>query len=139
MEGTVRDVMTPEPLTLMPSATLKEAACAMRDQNIGDVVVLDHGRLYGILTDRDIVVRGLAEDRDPQRTSVGEICSRQLVSIGPDQNPGEAVRLMREHAIRRLPVQENGRVVGLISLGDLAMDFDPESALADISAAPPNV
>jgi CBS domain-containing protein len=116
-----------------------EAACAMRDNDIGDVVVLDNGRLCGILTDRDIVVRALATGCDPTLTSVGEVCSRALVTLAPDDSTGEAVRVMRERAIRRLPVEEDGRVVGIVTLGDVAVDADRRSALADISAAPPNV
>jgi CBS domain-containing protein len=139
MKQNIREVMTPNPTALAQTATIMEAACAMRDNDIGDVVVLDNGRLCGILTDRDIVVRALAAGRDPTRTSVGEICSRALVTLAPDDSTGEAVRVMRERAIRRLPVEEDGRVVGIVTLGDVAVDADRRSALADISAAPPNV
>jgi CBS domain-containing protein len=139
MNQTIRDVMTARPKTLSSGASLLEAAQAMRQQDIGDVVVLEDGRLCGILTDRDIVVRALAEGRDPSRTTVGDICSKDLATITPDTSVGEAVRLMRERAIRRLPVEEGGHVVGVVSLGDLAVDVDRRSALADISAAPPNV
>ena len=139
MKPNIREVMTPNPTTLAQTATIMEAACAMRDNDIGDVVVLDNGRLCGILTDRDIVVRALAAGCDPARTSVGEICSRALVTLAPDDSTGQAVRVMRERAIRRLPIEERGRVVGIVTLGDVAVDADRRSALADISAAPPNV
>jgi CBS domain-containing protein len=139
MKQNIGEVMTPNPKTLAQSATIMEAACAMRDNDIGDVVVLDNGRLCGILTDRDIVVRALAAGCDPNRTSVGEICSRALVTLAPDDSTGQAVRVMREHAIRRLPIEDRGRVVGIVTLGDVAVDADRRSALADISAAPPNV
>jgi len=139
MKQNIGEVMTPNPKTLAQSATIMEAACAMRDNDIGDVVVLDNGRLCGILTDRDIVVRALAAGCDPNRTSVGEICSRALVTLAPEDSTGQAVRVMREHAIRRLPIEDRGRVVGIVSLGDVAVDADRRSALADISAAPPNV
>ena len=139
MKQNIGEVMTPNPKTLAQSATIMEAACAMRDNDIGDVVVLDNGRLCGILTDRDIVVRALAAGCDPNRTSVGEICSRALVTLAPDDSTGQAVRVMREHAIRRLPIEDGGRVVGIVTLGDVAVDADRRSALADISAAPPNV
>ena len=139
MKQNIREVMTPNPKALAHSATIMEAACAMRDHDIGDVVVLDNGRLCGILTDRDIVVRALAAGCDPNRTSVGEICSRALVTLAPEDSTGQAVRVMREHAIRRLPIEDRGRVVGIVSLGDVAVDADRRSALADISAAPPNV
>ena len=139
MKQNIREVMTRNPKALTPNATIMEAACAMRDNDIGDVVVLDNGRLCGILTDRDIVVRALAAGCDPNRTSVGEICSRALVTLAPEDSTGQAVRVMREHAIRRLPVEDGGRVVGIVTLGDVAVDADRRSALADISAAPPNV
>ena len=138
MKQCIGEVMTPCPKTLAPNASLMEAACAMRDYSIGDVVVADGERLYGILTDRDIVVRALAEGLDLQRTSVADICSRELVTMAPNESTGQAVRLMRERAIRRLPVEEGGRVVGIVTLGDVAVDADRRSALADISAAPPN-
>jgi CBS domain-containing protein len=139
MKQNIREVMTRNPKALTQNATIMEAACAMRDNDIGDVVVLDNGRLCGILTDRDIVVRALAAGCDPNRTSVGEICSRALVTLTPEDSMGQAVRVMREHAIRRLPVEDGGRVVGIVTLGDVAVDADRRSALADISAAPPNV
>jgi CBS domain-containing protein len=139
MKQNIGEVMTPNPTALAQSATIMEAACAMRDNDIGDVVVLDNGRLCGIVTDRDIVVRALAAGCDPNRTSVGEICSRALVTLAPEDSTGQAVRVMREHAIRRLPIEDGGRVVGIITLGDVAVDADRRSALADISAAPPNV
>jgi CBS domain-containing protein len=139
MKQNIREVMTRNPKALTQNATIMEAACAMRDNDIGDVVVLDNGRLCGILTDRDIVVRALAAGCDPNRTSVGEICSRALVTLTPEDSTGQAVRVMREHAIRRLPVEDGGRVVGIVTLGDVAVDADRRSALADISAAPPNV
>jgi CBS domain-containing protein len=139
MKQNIGEVMTPNPTALAQSATIMEAACAMRDNDIGDVVVLDNGRLCGIVTDRDIVVRALAAGCDPNRTSVGEICSRALVTLAPEDSTGQAVRVMREHAIRRLPIEDGGRVVGIVTLGDVAVDADRRSALADISAAPPNV
>jgi CBS domain-containing protein len=139
MKDSIRQVMTRNPKAVAQNATIMEAACAMRDNDIGDVVVLDNGRLCGILTDRDIVVRALAAGCDPNRTSVGEICSRALVTLAPDDSTGQAVRVMRERAIRRLPIEEHGRVVGIVTLGDVAVDVDSRSALADISAAPPNV
>ena len=139
MKQNIREVMTRNPKALTQNATIMEAACAMRDNDIGDVVVLDNGRLCGILTDRDIVVRALAAGCDPNRTSVGEICSRAPVTLTPEDSTGQAVRVMREHAIRRLPIEDGGRVVGIVTLGDVAVDADRRSALADISAAPPNV
>lgn len=133
------DVMTPNPQALPESTTAREAAEAMRANDIGDVLVTDdNGRIAGILTDRDLVVRVIAEGRDPRVTSIGDVASRALTAVAPDDPVDRAVQIMREKAIRRLPVVEKGKVVGIVSIGDLALDRDPDSALADISAAPPN-
>ena len=138
-DESVRDVMTPLPRVLDSSASVIDAAEIMRDADIGDVVVLEDRRLYGILTDRDIVVRVLAEGSDPATVSVGQVCSRELTTIPPTASVGDAVRLIREKAIRRLPVvEEGGEVVGIVSMGDIAVARDRKSALGDVSAAPPN-
>ena len=135
----IRDVMTTNPETLPESTTVREAAETMRANDIGDVVVVDdNGAISGILTDRDIVVRVVAEGRDPRATRIGDIASRELTAVSPDDPVDRAVQLMRERAIRRLPVVDKGKPVGIVSIGDLALDRDPDSALADISAAPPN-
>lgn len=131
----VRDVMTPNPLTLPISATLVDAARMMRDADVGPLVVLD-GSLCGVVTDRDLVVRGLAAGFLPH-SMLEDICSREAVAVGPDDDVALAVQLMREHAIRRLVVVEQERVIGIVSLGDVAIDRDPESVLAAISSAPP--
>lgn len=141
MAQKVRDVMTRNPLTLPANATLVEAAISMRDANIGDILVTKRGNggeLCGILTDRDIVVRALAEGRNPDETRLDDICSQRLVTISPDEEVEDAVRVMREEHVRRIPVMENGRAIGVVSLGDLAEARDPKSALGEISAAPPN-
>ena len=139
MAERIRDVMTTNPQTLPESTTVREAAETMRANDIGDVVVIDDdGKLAGILTDRDIVVRVVAEALDPATTRIGDIASRDLSAVSPDDPVERAVQLMREHAIRRLPAVERNKVVGIVSIGDLALDRDPDSALADISAAPPN-
>jgi CBS domain-containing protein len=135
---TVQDVMTRDPITLPPSASMVDAAKTMRESGIGDVVVADDDQLIGIVTDRDIVVRGLAEDRDPHTTPLMDISSREITAVSPDDPIENAVRLIREHAIRRLPVVSGGRIVGIVTLGDLALERDRGSALADVSAAPPN-
>jgi CBS domain-containing protein len=138
-DDSVRDVMTPLPRALDASASVVDAAEIMRDADIGDVVVLEDQRLYGILTDRDIVVRVLAEGSDPASVRVGEVCSRELTTIPPTASVADAVRLIREKAIRRLPVvEEDGEVVGIVSMGDIAVSRDRKSALGDVSAAPPN-
>ena len=134
----LREIMTQKPVTVQATDTVVAAARSMRDGNIGDVVVVDNGQIQGILTDRDIVVRALAEGRDPARTTVGEICSRELTTLSPNDAIGDAEKTMRSRAIRRLPVVEGGRPVGIVSLGDLAVERNPDSTLGGISAAPPN-
>jgi CBS domain-containing protein len=138
MGSTVRDVMTPDPICVQSSATIAEAARQMRDHGVGDVIVMDDSRIRGIVTDRDTVVRAVAEERDVRTTRVGDIASGDLVCIAPTDDVDRAVSLMRERAVRRLPVVENDRPVGILSLGDLAMDRDQRSVLAEISSAPTN-
>jgi CBS domain-containing protein len=134
----LREIMTQRPVTVETGDTVTAAARSMRDGNIGVVVVLESGQVQGVLTDRDIVVRALAEGRDPARTSVGEVCSKELTTLAPTDTIEDAVKIMRDKAIRRLPVVEGGRPIGIVSLGDLAVDRDPASVLGGISAAPPN-
>src|ERR687892_696417 len=117
MVQTVREVMTVAPITLPTDAPLVEAARLMRD--------------------RDIVVRGMAEGGDPNEMRVGQVVSGDLVSVAPDDPVERAIQLMREKAIRRLPVLEEGKPVGVITIGDLAVERDAESVLADISEEPP--
>jgi CBS domain-containing protein len=138
MADVIRDVMTPDPVVLSSSTTLHEAARAMKEHHIGDVLVRDDDRVCGIVTDRDIVVRAIAEGREPDRTTLEEVCTHELVTLSPDDAVADAVRTLREHAVRRLPVLDGDRPVGMVSLGDLAIERDAESVLADISSAPPN-
>lgn len=139
MAQRVRDVMTPEPVIVPESMPLTEVARIMRDRDIGDVLVAN-GVLAPacILTDRDIVVRGLTRPEPPDQIMAGEICTRDLESISPDDSVDAAVTTMREHAVRRLPVVDNGEIVGIVSMGDLAPERDMDRALAEISEAPPN-
>ncbi|MEU6370667.1 CBS domain-containing protein [Streptomyces sp. NPDC046931] len=134
----VRDVMTAEPVTVEPQTAVTRVAQIMRDQNIGAVLVTEGDELRGLCSDRDLVVRALAEGVDPGETTVARACSADLVTITPDEDIDQAVHLMREHHVRRIPVVEGGHPVGIISLGDLAIERDPGSALGDISAARPN-
>jgi CBS domain-containing protein len=134
---TVGDLMTAPPTALDVGDLVSDAARAMRDGNIGDVLVTQDGRLVGIMTDRDVVVRVLAEGRDPGKTVLGDVCSRDLATLGAGEAIETAVVRMRETAIRRLPVVEEGRPVGILALGDVAVERDPESVLGKISAAPP--
>ncbi|MDQ3894690.1 MAG: CBS domain-containing protein [Actinomycetota bacterium] len=138
MARTVEEIMTRDPRTVNASDTLVDAARAMNEADIGDVVVVDNGDVKGIVTDRDIVVRAIAEGRDPQSTSVGDVCTTGIESIEPGASVDDALRKMREADIRRLPVVQDGRPVGIISLGDLAVEREPDSTLADISAASPD-
>jgi len=137
MAQRIEDVMTPNPATLPSSANLVAASRAMRDYDVGSVVVLEDGKPCGIVTDRDIVVRGLAAGKNPD-TPLADICSRELITVSRDDGVDDAIRLMREKALRRLPVVDRETVVGVVSIGDLAVRRDPESALADISSARPN-
>ncbi len=148
--------MTPNPMTMAAGSTVLEAARLMRDTDIGNVIVVEDETICGILTDRDIVVRAVAEDRSPDQLRIAEVCSPQLTTVAPDDTVEDAVGVMRDKALRRLPVVEDGIPVGVLSLGDLAIsragwrqrvryssyspeDGDPGSMLADISAAPPNI
>lgn len=135
----VRDVMSPEVVYLPAETPVDEAARAMREKDIGDVVVTEGATLAGVLTDRDIVVRAVAERRDPSATRIGEVATRDLIMIQQDASANEAARLMRERAVRRLLVCDNDRrLVGIVSIGDLAATLDPSSALGSISTAAPN-
>lgn len=138
MAQSVREVMTPQPVLLKDSASAVDAARAMRDQDIGDVIVVKNGEICGVVTDRDIVVRAIAESRDPASVTLGEICSTDVATVEAGDDVEKVEKMMREKAIRRVPVVESGRPVGIISLGDLAVQRDKKSALADISEAPPN-
>jgi signal-transduction protein with cAMP-binding, CBS, and nucleotidyltransferase domain len=134
----IQDVMTRSPKVLDATATAAEAASVMASDDIGDVIVCKNGEVCGIVTDRDITVRVIAEGRDPASVTVGEICSQPLVTLGPNDPVDTAVRLMREKAIRRIPVCDGDTPVGIVSLGDLAQQQDPRSVLAEVSAAPAN-
>jgi signal-transduction protein with cAMP-binding, CBS, and nucleotidyltransferase domain len=138
MAQSIRDVMTAAPVALPATSSVIEAAQAMRDADIGDVIVVENGQICGMVTDRDITVRGVAEGRNLASLTLGDICSRQLTTLSPTDSVDDAVLLMREKALRRLPVIEDGQPVGIVSLGDLAVTQDPHSTLGNISAAPAN-
>jgi CBS domain-containing protein len=137
MAQKIRDVMTPDPVTCTADDTVTAAARAMKDHAIGDVLILDGGKLCGVLTDRDIVVRVMAEGKDAG-TPLREVCSREVVTLSPDDDADTAVRMITERAVRRIPIVEKDSVVGVVTIGDLAMERDARSALATLSAAPPN-
>lgn len=134
----VREIMTSTPVTVGVLTAVSEVAHRMREENIGAVLVAEGDELRGLVTDRDLVVRVLAEGKDPGDTTVREVCSPDLVTVTPDDEVDRAIELMREHSLRRLPVVEGNTPVGIVSLGDLAIERDPDSALGDVSAAKPN-
>jgi len=138
MPQSIRDVMTPSPRAMDARASVQEAAKAMLDDDIGDVIVCDGDTVCGIVTDRDITIRTVAHGKDPAATKLGEICSEDLTSLSLGDTVDDAVRLMREKAIRRIPVLDDGKPVGVVSIGDLAIALDADSALADISKASAN-
>ena len=138
MAQSIREVMTADPRTVEASATVVNAAREMRDGDVGAVIVVENGSVAGIVTDRDIVVRGVAQGLDPDATRVSEVASMNVATLTVDQTVEDAFRLVREHDVRRIPVVQDGRPAGIVSLGDLAIERDTESALADIASEPPN-
>ena len=120
MTARVRDVMTPGPIGVDYYQSIGEAARAMRDWGVGAVLVVRDQSLYGLVTDRDLVVRAVAEARAPD-DPVGPLSSVDLIGVDADAEVGVAGLLMRQHAVRRLPVLENGQVTGIVSLGDLSL------------------
>lgn len=131
----LRDVMSTDIAALDASASLRDAARLMRDQDIGCVVVEKDGQVCGVITDRDLVVRALADGKLDQ--NLGAVCSEHPTTMKADADVADAVRLMEEKAIRRIPIVDSGRAVGVVSIGDLAIARDPKSALGRISAASP--
>ncbi|RKS10671.1 CBS domain protein [Nocardiopsis sp. Huas11] len=134
----ISDVMTSPPITVDPGASIREAAEVMRESDVGDVVVTEGDMLVGVLTDRDIVLRCVAEGTDPDTTTARSVCSSNVATVPAQSSLRDAVDVMRTDALRRLPVVEGERVVGVVTMGDLAVAIDSGSALADVSAAPPN-
>ena len=138
MAQSIKEVMTADPHIISSDATLQDAAREMQSDDIGAVLVTDNGDVAGILTDRDIVVRAVAEGRDPSSTTVGDVATRDVTTLTPDSSVDDAIRIVREKNVRRIPVVEDGRPAGIVSIGDLAIERDTDSALADISSEPPN-
>ncbi|PXY26921.1 CBS domain-containing protein [Prauserella muralis] len=138
MAQLVRELMTESPVTLASDTPLREAARRMRDQDIGNVLVADGDQVRGIVTDRDVVIRAVAESGDLADWRIGDVCSERLVTAAPNEEADNAIARMREHAVRRIPVVEDGRSIGMLSIGDAAMERDPRSALGAISAAAGN-
>jgi CBS domain-containing protein len=136
----ISDVMTRDPETIGNSGTVLQAARCMRDQEIGEVIVCnDDGTICGVVTDRDLVIRCLAEGLDPESTRIEQVFTPRPETIGADDDVHRAASIMRGSAIRRLPVLDgDGKPIGIVSIGDLAVTMDQSSALADISRAAPN-
>ncbi len=133
MARSVRDLMTPNPQGVEASASVSDAARIMKEQDVGPVPILEGGQLVGMLTDRDIAIRVVAEGRDPQSTTAGEIASRDLVTIDPQQDLDEALRLMAQHQVRRLPVvEEDGRLVGILAQADVATEHGDDRATGQV-------
>jgi CBS domain-containing protein len=135
----IRDVMTAAPGAIRTTDTLQEAARLMRTKDIGDVLVEDdQGKLAGIITDRDIAIRATAEGADPKTTTVEGIFTHDVTALAPSDTVQDAVSQMRARDVRRLPVVEDGKAIGIVSLGDISVETAPSSLLADISTASPD-
>ncbi len=117
----VRDAMTEDPRSIGASASIVEAAQLMREKDIGSLPITDDEKLVGMITDRDITTRVVAEAADPKMMSVGVVSSRDLISVEPDNDLEDALRLMARHQVRRLPVVEDGRLVGIVAQADIAL------------------
>ena len=121
MAESVRDAMTEDPRSIGKSVSVVEAARLMREQDIGSLPITDDEQLVGMITDRDITMRVVAEAADPNATSVEDVYSRDLISVEPDNDLEEALGLMARHQVRRLPVVEDGRLVGIVAQADIAL------------------
>jgi CBS domain-containing protein len=120
MHKSIQEAMTSNPTTVGPTNTVAEAAQIMKSEDVGSLPIAESGKLAGVITDRDIAIRIVAEGRDPE-TTVGDIASKDVVTIDPEQSIEDAARLMAEHQVRRLPVvEEDGRLVGILAQADIA-------------------
>jgi CBS domain-containing protein len=137
MAKSVRDAMTEDPRSIGASASVVEAARLMRQEHIGSLPVTEDERLVGMITDRDITTRVVAESAAPETTSVGDVYSRDLISVEPGHDLEEALELMARHQVRRLPVVENGRLVGVVAQADIALkDNERTGVLVGAISAP---
>jgi CBS domain-containing protein len=126
----IRDVMTPNPRTVSPNDSIQSAARIMRDEDTGVVPVVDNGKPVGVITDRDIVIRAVAEDGKLNRP-IREIVTTEVVAVHPDMSVQEATELMSEYQVRRLPVIDNDRLVGIVSIGDIAVKEGKDGRVGD--------
>jgi CBS domain-containing protein len=124
----VRDAMTANPRTAHPAQSLADAAQIMQSEDVGSVPVVEDGRLVGVLTDRDIVIRAVADGVDVQTLNVGDVASREPVTVEPGQDLDEALALMARHQVRRLPVVDDGQLVGILAQADVAIEVKEKKA-----------
>ena len=125
MAKSIREAMTSNPCSIDADKSVAYAAKMMRDEDVGIAPVVEGDRLVGVLTDRDIAVRVVAEGLDPEKVKVSEVASRDVVTLDPQQDLDEALRLMARHQVRRLPVvEEDGRLVGVVAQADVAEQGD---------------
>jgi CBS domain-containing protein len=134
----ITELMQTDVARVDPHASLREAARLMRDKDVGDVVVAEGTQLRGIITDRDLAIRGIAESLDPETAEVGDLASAEVKTLTPSHSVDDAIALMRDASVRRIPVIDDGSVVGVISLGDIARERERESVPGEISGAPAN-
>jgi CBS domain-containing protein len=125
MGKTVKDTMTSNPCSIDVDKPVSYAAKMMRDEDVGLAPIVEGDRLVGTLTDRDIATRVVAEGRDPESTTVREVASSVVVTVNPEQGLGDALQLMAKHQVRRLPVVEDGRLVGVVAQADVAEHAEP--------------
>ena len=139
MARKIQEIMNGNVVCVTKNDTLIDAAKKMDEHDIGDVLVTNgSGKLEGIITDRDIVVRAIARGKSAEQCKVGDVCSGNVATLTPDDSVEDARRLMEKKAVRRIPIVRDGKPVGIVSIGDLAVKGDGEAALEHISAAPPN-
>ena len=138
MAQSIREVMTENPECVSGDTPVADAAKLMRDKDFGGVLCVDGDEVSGFLTDRDIALRVVAEGKDPTSTTVGDVATTDLHTLSPDDSVDDAIALVRKHNVRRVPVIEGAKPVGIVSIGDLALERDKDSALADMSAEPSN-
>jgi CBS domain-containing protein len=135
---TVREVMTRDPVSLPADASVTQAAKAMSDYRIGTVVVMEGNTPCGIVTDRDITVRTVAIEGDPKTTKLGDICSKTVAAVRPDQSVEDVMQVMKSHDVKRVLVIADSKLEGIVSLGDLAARSEGEEVEEDISRSEPN-
>jgi CBS domain-containing protein len=128
MAQNIRDVMTSNPRTIDADQTVAYAAKMMREEDVGLAPIVEGDKLVGMLTDRDITTRVVAEGKNPDQVKVRDVASKQLVTIDPQQDLDEALRMMAKHQVRRLPVvEEDGRLVGVVAQADIAREGDDDA------------